>query len=749
MNTNLLYCSVFDKKEVEYLQLFLISLKIFSKCDTFDILIITSPDFKTEIDTLSIIFDLTLNTIVRPSNKKSSVFDYENIEKYNKFLLLNVDILFQKDVSILFELDLENKLYMSKNNGTILHKATNSLNVRIDTELLDTYVFMTNEENPVSPMKDKDLIMNYFNGETKISKKNRMIYHLYHLLDTCEQVEPNDKVTFTQYKWGSGNISFENHNVIITTWSRGTYRALSNMVYSIAWSNTKHIAIFNNKYDSFTSITLPELNIQNNVSNNALKASIPIPCPRNSLTIKTGNRKLIYFCAFHKKEYLFLLRYLLISMKTFSKVDNKTDFLIFTSVEFANTVKHLTRDLNIDIKVKFFNFTTQHEAGCARLHIFEYEKINDYSQILYMDTDILIQRDLSLIFDCLKEDKVYAKQEYDLYGAGHGGYFFDFTKYKKNQPSLNSGVLLFRNSPAVRAVFHDINTHIANLKSYDTIWPGCMDQPFISYHFITNSMCDIISLTPLICLSEKGPPPPRDMSQHVILHFVWPIGNALHKMDRMKKHLNLLTSPYPVPPVILHSCDSYKRFWNPWYHFFKKHVKGNYKIYFLSEEDSPDFADEVINIKTGKGEWGERLLKALKIIPEEHVYYMQEDFWACAPMELSHMDLFNEYNMQALRISGECSLYTTEKINNNLYKFAQNSRYLMTHQFSLWDKAFFMKFIRPSDSPWKNELDQTDILTKLQHSIYILKEPWYNATVRRGKVDSVGEKMLEDIKKDT
>jgi hypothetical protein len=204
-----------------------------------------------------------------------------------------------------------------------------------------------------------------------------------------------------------------------------------------------------------------------------------------------------------------------------------------------------------------------------------------------------------------------------------------------------------------------------------------------------------------------------------------------------------------VPPVILHSCDSYKRFWNPWYYFFKKHVKGNYKIYFLSEEDSPDFADEVVNIKTGKGEWGERLLKALKAIPEQHIYYMQEDFWACAPMELSHMDLFNEYNMQALRISGDCSLYTTEKINNNLYKFAQNSRYLMTHQFSLWDKAFFMKFIRPSDSPWKNELDQTDILTKLHHSIYILKEPWYNATVRRGKVDSVGIKMLEDIKKDT
>lgn len=542
MNTNLLYCSVLDKKEMEYLYLFLITLKIYSKCYMFDILIMTTKELENEIPILAFMFNMQLKTMVPSAETGTSIFEYTNASQYEKFLCLRVDIIFQKDVSILFDLDLENKLYISTNNGAVLHKATNSLNMSVDTELLNKYIFMSESKYPLSPEENGEIIMNYFHGETNISKKNRLLYHLHHLIDKSSGVEPNDNVTFTQYTWGAGNISFENYSTIITTWGRGTYKCLSHMVYYITWSNTRHIAIFNKGYNIFTSVTIPEMNIQIHMINPALKTSIPFPSQKIT-NILTGNRKLIYFCAFHKKEYLFLLQYLLVSMKTFSKIDEDTDFLVFTSNEFKGIIDKMIDDFHIDIKIKIFDFKTQHEAGCARLHIFEYESINNYDKILYLDTDILIQRDLMQIFDCLKEDKLYATKEYDLYGAGHGGFFFDFTTYDKKQPSLNSGVLLFRNSPAIRAIFHDINTHIENLKQYNTIWPNCMDQPFISYHFISNSMCDLISLTPLICLSEQTPPPPRDTSQHIIIHFVWPLGNALHKMDRMKKYMNVLMEP--------------------------------------------------------------------------------------------------------------------------------------------------------------------------------------------------------------
>jgi hypothetical protein len=535
MNTNLVYTFINNKSDIECLQLFLITLMIYCKYDRFDILVISSEELIPEIDLISENFYIQLKTTL-----KQSIFDYENIRQYNKLLYLEPAIIIQGDISVLFEL--EDMMYVLKNNGVILQWNIKDYSGSIDTEFLDTMVFVADNENPVSPEKDNKIIMNYFYGDTSISKKNRMLYHLYHILDLYNPVEANDNITFTQYAWGSGNMTYESNNLVMSTWGRGFYKCLTNKIYYMGWSHSKHISIFNDTYDRFTSITLNTMEIQERSKNNALKDTIPEPYPRD-LVYHVSDKKLIYFCAFHKKEYLFLLRYLLVSIKLFSKIDKDIDFLLFTSPDFNDTVYELTKDLDINIKVKFFNFTSQHEAGCARIHIFEYENINDYSKILYLDTDILIQRDLMKVFDYLVEDKLYATKEYDIYGAGHGAYFFDFNIFDKNLPSLNSGVLLFRNSPAIRAVFHDINTHIENLKKRSTIWPGCMDQPFISFHFIKNYMCNLVTLTPLICLSEHTMPPLRESSEHIIIQFVWPIGNALHKMDRMKRYLNTLLEP--------------------------------------------------------------------------------------------------------------------------------------------------------------------------------------------------------------
>ena len=79
-------------------------------------------------------------------------------------------------------------------------------------------------------------------------------------------------------------------------------------------------------------------------------------------------------------------------------------------------------------------------------------------------------------------------------------------------------------------------------------------------------------------------------------------------------------------PIILHSMDSYSKFWNPWYHLFNLHCKNHGPIIFLSEEKEPDFVNDVTHIKTGKGEWGERLLIALEQIESELVFLYARGF---------------------------------------------------------------------------------------------------------------------------
>ena len=126
---------------------------------------------------------------------------------------------------------------------------------------------------------------------------------------------------------------------------------------------------------------------------------------------------------------------------------------------------------------------------------------------------------------------------------------------------------------------------------------------------------------------------------------------------------------------------------------------------------------------------------------------MQEDFWPCKEIDLSNMlDTFIDYGMDALRISEKSYLYNLEHIRNNLFKFSQKSNYLMTHQFSLWNKLFFMKYIKESDNPWVNEIEQSKVIANNEHSIYLLEEKWYNPVVRKGVLQPNGISMLNDIK---
>ena len=56
-----------------------------------------------------------------------------------------------------------------------------------------------------------------------------------------------------------------------------------------------------------------------------------------------------------------------------------------------------------------------------------------------------------------------------------------------------------------------------------------------------------------------------------------------------------------------------------------------------------------------------------------------------------------------------------------------------------------MQFINSNDDPWKNEIEQSDVLSKLYHSIYLIKNAWYNATVRKGSLEAIGIQMIEEM----
>ena len=263
-----------------------------------------------------------------------------------------------------------------------------------------------------------------------------------------------------------------------------------------------------------------------------------------SLVLKKKN--LIYLGVFFNKEYLELLRIFLETVKLFSfKALDSIDFLIMTSEEFAEDVQALSKKLDIPLLMKFFSFNSVHEASCARLHIFEYEGAMDYDKIMYLDTDITVQGDLMNIFNEPLEDKIYGMKEGTIEHEIHGGWWFDFTTIDKNTVAMNGGILLFQATESTRQIFLDINAHIQDIKDTGKPMPQCADQPFVNYHFIKANKYDNTLMEKhglIYCIDP--PPPPSAPTPIVLCHFVWPIGNAGHKLGRMRPHVTHVLKHY-------------------------------------------------------------------------------------------------------------------------------------------------------------------------------------------------------------
>ena len=196
-------------------------------------------------------------------------------------------------------------------------------------------------------------------------------------------------------------------------------------------------------------------------------------------------------------------------------------------------------------------------------------------------------------------------------------------------------------------------------------------------------------------------------------------------------------------PLVLHTMDKYSKFWNIWWHFFNKHCSHK-NIIFLSEEKPPDFVSEVTHIKTGEGEWGQRLLNGLSTIKSELIFYSQEDFWPIEsfPFDQKSIDMFETEQLDCLRISWPYGEYQLTDLGGDIYRYNQNSPYTLSHQFSLWKKSFFEKHVLPGENPWENESSGTKRINENPHKIYFKPNSWYNETVHFCKLRESGINML-------
>ena len=221
---------------------------------------------------------------------------------------------------------------------------------------------------------------------------------------------------------------------------------------------------------------------------------------------------LIYMCVFHQHSYINLLQLLITSISIKGNINkDTTDILIITSPEFLPLICEKLESFNLSINYYLLDLYTLFDAGCSRLQIFKYENIHKYNTILYLDTDILLNSDVNVLFNLqISSKKIYALEEGNIGGEYWGYELFDFSKYDKNTPAFTSGILLFNNSECMKLLFDSIQSHIVdyiyNKKNYV---PICFDQPFIVYNAVSQNKYDnqvlkkYVENNPSVVSSEK------------------------------------------------------------------------------------------------------------------------------------------------------------------------------------------------------------------------------------------------------
>jgi hypothetical protein len=276
----------------------------------------------------------------------------------------------------------------------------------------------------------------------------------------------------------------------------------------------------------------------------------------------SDKKNLMYLCVFFNKQYLELLELVAFSIKCYGSQPENLDILIFTNKEFKPQVESIFKNFKINAIVEVLDkIETKFEACCSRLFLFNWDKIDEYNKLLYIDTDVLVTGNLNKIFNLPIKNELYGVKEGYIKWRMWGADYFDFNRpdIQKNKSGISSGVMLFLNTPEVKKMFNDIIEHIneelikhdyatlenqklnVNPVDFSTIFG---DQPFIVYHGV---MSNLLTYESRRMFKHMAPLNPTGYyEEHILCHFSGDPGRYDTKINKMRHYLKSMVEQVGV-----------------------------------------------------------------------------------------------------------------------------------------------------------------------------------------------------------
>jgi len=241
----------------------------------------------------------------------------------------------------------------------------------------------------------------------------------------------------------------------------------------------------------------------------------------------------IFITIFNQEKYVDMFFYLLESIFTYGKLDDKTHILVYTSTDFMNMIKQNGLFNKEKIYFEINNTYNNVDKSCkARLDLFKLESIKNYNKILYLDTDVLLKDDINKVFKVCKEDILYVLEEGEIHSNhdywGKSLFGNEVNNYE-DKTAFSSGVMLFNNCEKIKGLFNKINEDITNRPH------RFHDQPHIVYNAFKYNLYNNKTLKSLVVNNDVNV-----FSDKIIHHFPGQPGVYQHKIAIMSCFINNL-----------------------------------------------------------------------------------------------------------------------------------------------------------------------------------------------------------------
>ncbi len=200
-------------------------------------------------------------------------------------------------------------------------------------------------------------------------------------------------------------------------------------------------------------------------------------------------KKLVYYTLGYSIKYIEVLKQSIISLLYHNKDIDIILLIDEKIIPYSKSVEELSP------KIKIYSCpdsSSPQEASMRKLTIHDYN-IEEYDAVLYIDSDILINTSLNILFnDIVTTDKLCAYPEsYDQ--KYHTHLYWSLMNYTKDQLDyfnsnniyiFNAGLFGFKNTPDMKRHFSNVRGIIKNHNG-----PYFYEQSFMNYYFnLTNNI---------------------------------------------------------------------------------------------------------------------------------------------------------------------------------------------------------------------------------------------------------------------